>query len=298
MLREARSYSGAAPLGSRAMSGSLAVQVEALDYRYPRRLLAPPRPALRAVDFAARAGEITGVLGPNGSGKSTLLKVLAGVLRPRGGRVAILGHAPGDRALTRRVAFQPEGPLPFPLLTGHEFLRMFGALRGLDRATARRSADEWVERVGLADARDVAVRAYSTGMARRLALAATLCTQPDVVLLDEPTTGIDPPGSLQARELLAAQRARGACVVLASHQLDEVEQLCDRVWLLQAGCVRRHGTLDELLGTGGHTLTVDGLDDAGLARVRAAVTAAGGRVAGEAPARRGLRDLFRELQRP
>ena len=280
------------------MSRPLAVQVEALDYRYPRRLLAPPRPALQAVDLVARAGEIVGILGPHGSGKSTLLKILAGVLQPRSGRVAVLGQAPGARALGRRVSFQPEGPLPFPSLTGLEFLRMLGALRGVDRQEVRRAAAEWLERVGLGDAGGIAVRAYSTGMARRLALAATLFTNPDVLLLDEPTAGIDPPGSLQARELLAAQRDRGACVLLASHLLDEVEHLCDRVYLLQRGSVRRHGTLDGLLGTGGRTLTMEGLDDPGLARVRETVAAAGGRIVGEAPARRGLGVRFRELDRP
>jgi ABC-2 type transport system ATP-binding protein len=280
------------------MSASLAVQVEALAYRYPRRWFVPPRPALLGVDLWARPGEIVGILGPNGSGKSTLLKVLAGVLAPAAGRVTVLGRAPGDRGLARRVSFQPEGPLPFPTLTGWELLRMLAALRGVDRGTARANAASWLQRVGLDGARDVAVRAYSTGMARRLALAATLCTEPDVLLLDEPTAGIDPPGSLQARELLAAQRERGACVLLASHQLDEVEQLCDRVYVLQGGCVRRHGTLDELLATGGRNLVLEGLDEPALARVRAAVAAAGGRVVTEAPARRGLTDLFRELGAP
>ena len=224
-----------------------------------------------------------------------MLEVLSGTLGPTSGTAQILGRPPADRALVTQLGYQPEGPLPFPALCASEFLAYLAALMRLPRDRARRSADEWLERLDLKRAGRRPIGTYSTGMGRRLALAAALLADPEVILLDEPTSGIDPAGSLTVLEILEEKAAAGGTVLMTSHHLQEVEQICHRVYLLEFGRCRAQGSLDELLGTGDHTLVVRGLDDAGLAQVRAAVAEAGGDLVRSEPARRHLFALFRSL---
>ena len=272
-----------------------AVSVQSLGVTYRRRLRSPEVHALDSLDLEARRGEVIGVLGPNGSGKTTLLEVLAGSLAPTSGTVRILSRGPTDRALVPLVGYQPEGPLPFPTLSAPEFLAYLGALMRLPRDRARRSAEEWLRRLDLVRTGRRPIGTFSTGMGRRLALAAALLADPEVLLLDEPTSGIDPSGSLAVLEVLEEKARRGGTVIMTSHHLQEIEQICDRVYLLESGRCRAHGSLDELLGTGDRNLVVRGLDDEGVESVRRAVAAAGGELLRTESARRHLFALFRSL---
>jgi ABC-2 type transport system ATP-binding protein len=262
---------------------------------FPAGFRRPPFRALDGLHLRADAGEIVGILGPNGSGKTTLLRAFAGLLRPAAGRVSVLGTRPDDAGLVRRVGYQPEGPMPFPTLSGQEFAHYMGDLLRLPPRPLRAAAAGWLDRLGLGATGGKAIRDYSTGMRRRLALAVALLADPEVLLLDEPTAGLDPEGSLLVMDILLERAAAGATILLASHHLQEVEQICDRVYLFGAGQVLREGTLDELLGTGETHLVVRDLDAAGLAAVEAAVRESGGTVVRRGQEREHLFALFRRV---
>ncbi len=276
----------------------VAIEVESLHLRYPRRWHSPAVEALAGVDLTLQRGEIFAVLGPNGSGKTSLLEVLSGGLTASSGRVTILGLPPGDRSLIRRVGYQPEGPLPFKQLDPREFLDYLGNLMGLDRAFTALRRDALLQRLGL---RDVANRAHgglSTGMSRRLALAAAMLCEPEVLFLDEPTSGLDPEASLVVIELLTELAEKDCAILMASHHLQEVEHVCDRVCVLIDGKKTAQGTLDELLASDEEVLTVTGLDQAGRDQVSATADQAGGKVRGWRRGRRHLHALFRDGPRP
>ncbi len=272
-----------------------AVEVRHLTVSYRRPFRRATVTALQAVDLQVAPGTILGILGPNGSGKSTLLRVLAGLQRPTAGTAAILGRPADDAELLALVSFQPEGPLPMPQLGAPEFLAWIGHLARMPGALVRAAAARWLERLDLVHAGRRPVRTFSTGMRQRLALAAALLTGPQVLLLDEPTAGLDPVGSATVMEILTELAGAGVTVILASHHLQEVEQICREVVVLQGGRVRARGTLDELLGTGEQTLVVRGLDGEGLAAVDATVRQAGGAVVHRGATREHLFALFRRL---
>ena len=272
-----------------------AISVRQLSVTFRGRFRRPAVEALRPLDLEVRGGEILGILGPNGSGKTTLLRVLAGMQQPSGGQATVLGKAPSDAGLVRRVAWQPAGPPPLASLSGREVLQWHGAQLGLDNAEADARADAWIERFQLRHAGKRAVRTYSTGMQRRLLLAASLLGEPEVVLLDEPTSGLDPLGAELAIEALRERSQKGAAIVMASHQLQEVELLCDRLLALHDGKAILAGTLDELTRSGEDAMVVRGLDEAGTAVVADAVQRAGGSFVRREPHRLGLLDLYRRL---
>jgi len=251
--------------------------------------------ALQPLDLDIEAGRIVGVLGPNGSGKTTLLRVLAGLQLPTAGAATVLGQPPTDRQLQRRVAFQAEGALPLDVLSARDYLAYVGAELGLSNADSDARAQRWLERLDLVHAGRRWVRTYSTGMQRRLALAAALLGRPEVLLLDEPTAGLDPFGSAAVMAILREHAAAGGTVVMASHQLLEVEEICDEVLVLQAGALRARGTLAELLGTEAQALVVRGLDDGGITRLGDEARRLGGEVLAVERQRQHLFELFRRL---
>jgi len=251
--------------------------------------------ALRPLDLDVEKGRIVGVLGPNGSGKTTLLRVLAGLQRPTAGTATLLGEPAGSRSLRTRIGWQPEGPLPLGVLSAPEFLAYLGAELGLCNRESDARAARWLARLDLQHAGRRWLRTFSTGMQKRLALAAVLLADPEVLLLDEPTAGLDPFGSEVVMQILRERAAAGATVLLASHQLLEVEEICDEVVVLQDGELKARGTLANLLATDAHAVVVRGLDDEALAAVADAARARGGEVLRIERPRDHLFALFRRF---
>jgi len=204
--------------------------------------------ALDGLTLSIPRGGVYGVLGPNGAGKSTLFRILLGLIRPTDGAATVLGGAVGDVAAMRRMGSMIETPRFPPFLTARQVLQWLAQAHGMG-ATAE--IDHWISRVGLGEARDRKVRGFSVGMMQRLGVAAALMTRPDLVILDEPTSGMDPPGIQEMRALIRSLADDdGVTVVLASHQLLEVQRICDRVAILNRGKLVREGAVSELTSDG------------------------------------------------
>jgi ABC-2 type transport system ATP-binding protein len=274
---------------------SAAISVRQLGVTFSGGFRREPIPALQPFDLDVPRGTVLGVLGPNGSGKTTLLRVLAGLQRPTTGSAELLGLPPAARELRRRVAWQPEGQPPLPVLTGRELLQWYGCELGLENAVADERADAWLRRFELLGAAGRAVRTYSTGMQRRLLLATALLGEPEVLLLDEPTAGLDPIGSELVVAVLRERVAAGVTIVMASHDLQEVEELSSEVLVLHAGRVAARGSLDDLLATDERALIVRGLAEAALPAVAAAVREHGAEFVRSERRRDHVYALFRRL---
>jgi ABC-2 type transport system ATP-binding protein len=203
--------------------------------------------AVRDLDLRIEAGEIYGLLGPNGSGKSTTLKILLGLVSPTRGQTAIFGRDSRFVDSRASVGFLPENPYFYKFLTGAETLRFFGRLCGLSGALLKKRIDEMLALVGLTKARDRHLRGYSKGMLQRIGLAQALINDPKLVVLDEPTAGVDPAGSRDIRELIVDLKRRGITVLLSSHLLAQVQEVCDRIGVLANGVLVREGKLKELI---------------------------------------------------
>jgi ABC-2 type transport system ATP-binding protein len=203
--------------------------------------------AVRGIDFEVRPGEIFGLLGPNGAGKTTTIKMILRLIFPQKGRIELFGReAPGPSVMTR-VGYLPENPYVYQYLRAHEFLDLCGRLTGLDRATRKRRSDELIARVGLAHAVDRPIGKFSKGMMQRIGLAQAILHDPDLLILDEPMSGLDPIGRKEVRDLVLEQRHLGKTILFTSHILSDVELLCDRVGIMQRGKMSHYGRLDELL---------------------------------------------------
>jgi ABC-2 type transport system ATP-binding protein len=202
--------------------------------------------ALEGVSLDVPQGQIYGLLGPNGAGKTTLIKVLLGIVRKTSGDARVLGHAAGEIAARRRVGYLPENHRIPRHLTGSTALEYYGCLSGLSVAEVRRRAPELLDRVGLTGRERDRVSGYSKGMQQRLGLAQAMLHRPDLIILDEPTDGVDPVGRKQIREVLRSLADEGASIFLNSHLLQEIELICDQVAILSHGSVRKTGSVKEL----------------------------------------------------
>jgi ABC-2 type transport system ATP-binding protein len=204
--------------------------------------------AVADLSLRIEAGEVVGFLGPNGSGKTTTIRLLMGLLRPTSGRASILGrdcHADGV-ALKREVGYLPDEPFLYPYLTGREILELVAGLHGMADAEARRRAAEMVARFDLAAAAGAYSVTYSLGMKKRLALAMALIHEPRVLILDEPTNGLDPKGAREMRATISELAGRGCTIFLSTHLLDAAERLCHRVAIIRDGTLRAVGAPAEL----------------------------------------------------
>jgi ABC-2 type transport system ATP-binding protein len=293
------------------------IETRALTKRYGSDVL-----AVDQLDLKVRTGEIYGFLGPNGAGKSTTLGMLLGLVRPTSGDATVAGHAPGDPAGLSSLGALIETPAFYPFLSGRRNLVAFARLAG----APAKNVDSALERVGLTAAAGRRVSTYSQGMRQRLGVASALLKDPPLLILDEPSNGLDPQGVVEIRDLLLELRKQGRTVVFSSHLLGEVEQVCDRVGVVSRGRMVAEGTLQEVRGVSGGTLvradpaerareivterwgadaaTADG---AGLLRVAAkadaadvnqALVSAGVRVSELRPLDRSLEDVFLELTAP
>ncbi len=203
--------------------------------------------ALRGVTFRVGQGEIFGFLGPNGAGKTTTIKIIVGLLRPSAGSCTLLGEPAGEIAARRRVGYLPESPYFYDNLLPDEFMDLCGRLRNLGAKERRKRADELLERVGLSDARDRPLRKFSKGMLQRIGLAQSMISDPNLLILDEPMTGLDPVGRKEIRDLILDLNRQGKTIFFSSHILSDVESLCHRVAIVNRGKVVAEGALDELL---------------------------------------------------
>jgi ABC-2 type transport system ATP-binding protein len=208
------------------------------------------RPKARAVDnvdFDVRRGEVFGLLGPNGSGKSTTVKLLLGLLYPTKGHIEVFGHSPRHVQTKARIGYLPEESYLYRYLNSRETLNFFGNLFHLSRGERANRAGQLLEMVGLSQVYTRSVGEFSKGMQRRIGLAQALINDPDLVILDEPTSGLDPIGCREMKDLILALSRRGKTVILSSHLLADVEDVCDRVIILYGGKIQAMGTLKELL---------------------------------------------------
>jgi len=208
------------------------------------------RPKARAVDnvdFEVRRGEVFGLLGPNGSGKSTTVKLLLGLLNPTRGHIEVFGHSPRHVQTKSRIGYLPEESYLYRYLNSRETLDFFGNLFHLSKGERDNRAEQLLEMVGLGKTQTRAVGEFSKGMQRRIGLAQALINDPDLVILDEPTAGLDPIGCREVKDLIIALARRGKTVILSSHLLSDVEDVCDRVVIYYGGKIQAAGTLKELL---------------------------------------------------
>ncbi len=253
--------------------------------------------AVDGIDFEIRRDEIFGLLGPNGSGKSTTIKMILGLLHKTRGQLLVFGKDPSDVDVKKRIGYLPEESYMYRFLTPEETLDFYAKLFGLERSVRARRIGELLEMVGLTHVANRAVGEFSKGMARRLGIAQALINDPDLLILDEPTSGLDPLGSRQVKDLLLDLGRRGKTILLSSHNLDDVQDVCDRMVILYGGRIRRQGTVDELLEDTGRTvITTPRLAPETVARLEQ-VLASSQHVGIErvAAPRQRLEDLFLEI---
>lgn len=279
------------------MSDAPALRLSGVTRRFPVGLGIRRRTVLDRVDLELARGATLALVGPNGSGKSTLLRLVAGVDRPSGGTIEVLSDSPARAAVRRRLAYLPEdSPFP-PELSARAALDLLGALSGLPRRDVKQRGEALLERVGLAEHRRRPLRGFSRGMLRRFGLAQTFLSEPELVLLDEPTAGLDAEGFGVLEDLLAGARRRRATVVLASHLLSDVLDHGDELALLLAGRVAAHGAPAELLAAEGRArVEVEGLDAEGLRALERWVAEHGGAVRAIRPGGRTLLELYGQAE--
>lgn len=255
--------------------------------------------AVRDLSLKVAAGQIYGLLGPNGSGKSTTLKIILGLVTPTHGRTQIFGRE-SDRVASREsVGFLPESPYFYKYLTGEETLRFYGKLCGLGGARLKKRVEEMLVLVGLTDARKLRLGGYSKGMLQRIGLAQALIQEPALLVLDEPTAGVDPAGAREIRDLILDLKSRGITVLLSSHLLGQVQEVCDRVGILSNGVLVREGALSDLLGVENQTqLIIENASAELVDEIEALASQSGARLIERGRPRTSLERLFLEATQP
>lgn len=317
---EASARSGSVPAPA-VREAEVVLRVNDLDKTFRAPLMGRGIHSVRGVSLDVRRGEIFGFLGPNGAGKTTTIKMLMGLVRPTSGTMEILGVRAPCPDVMSRVGFLPENPYVFPYLSPREFVTLCGRLSGLRGHALDARVEAVVGRVGVGDAIDRAVRTLSKGMLQRVGLAAALVHDPELLVLDEPMSGLDPVGRKEVRDLVLEEKRRGRTVFFSSHILSDVEMLCDRVSILRRGQVVVAGELHELLGAGkrrseitlahvppalrealargahvtrsvGERVVMEVEGDAAVREVVTQALEAGARLESVAPKRETLEDLF------
>ena len=248
-----------------------ALQTEALSKKFAVGFWGSPVTAVEHLDLEVHKGEIFGFLGPNGAGKTTTLKMLMGLIYPTNGKAWILGRKIGDVAMKHQVGFLPESPYFYDYLTAEEFLRFYGQLFGLGGHLLSERITQLLQTVGMSEARSLQLRKFSKGMLQRIGIAQALINDPQLVILDEPMSGLDPVGRKEIRDLIFRLKEQGKTVFFSSHILHDAEVLCDRVGILLKGRLVALGKVTELIGaasTQSIEVVVEGLDQSGAEQVR------------------------------
>lgn len=240
---------------SAEQSASL-ISIEGFKKTFKTSAFKKPSVAATNINVRVHAGEVHGFLGPNGAGKSTTIKALLGLIAPDGGRIELFGEPVAHGKWRARVGYMPEHPTFYDYLTARELVTWFGRLLGMSRADARAQAATNLERVGLGQALDRRLRTYSKGMVQRAGLAQALMGSPDLLILDEPMTGLDPLGRRDMRELILELKNEGRTIFFSTHILPDIEMTCDRVTIVHRGETRRAGELDTILSETTRGVTV------------------------------------------
>jgi ABC-2 type transport system ATP-binding protein len=255
--------------------------------------------AVNTLNFEIRPREVFGLLGPNGSGKSTTIKMILGLLKPSQGRVAVFGRPPEDVAIKKRIGYLPEESYLYGFLNARETLEYYGKLFELEHRTRTRRIDELLDMLGLTGAQFRPVREYSKGMQRRIGIAQALINDPEFLILDEPTTGLDPIGTKQIKDLIIELGRRGKTILLSSHLLADVEDCVDRLVILYGGQKRAEGTCDELLVAQDRTaIESASLDDGTIAEIDRVIRARTGNenaILRVSKPRQSLENLFLQI---
>jgi ABC-2 type transport system ATP-binding protein len=278
------------------MTAASAISVQGLtkDFRVGLRGL-----KLRAVDnltLEIPRGQVFGLLGPNGCGKSTTLKIVLGLVPATTGTISILGSPSATAEARKRTGFLPEAPYFHKFLTGRELVEYCARLSGVPADKVTAAVEASLELAAMTEAANRPIGTYSKGMLQRIGLAQAIVHDPELVILDEPTAGVDPVGSAAIGRMIHAMRANGKTIVLCSHLLGQVEQVCDRVAIMDRGRLVLEGRVDEVLAQRDrHVITVEALSPAARAAAEAALAAHGATVSSITHPRRSLEDLFREL---
>jgi len=299
----------------------LAIKTVNLTKRYSGLWSKQPVDAVKNLNLEVHRGEIFGFLGPNGAGKTTTIKVLLGIIYPTEGEAYVLGQPAGDPKNHYKISYLPENPYFYDYMTGREILTFYAKLFGIGEPERSKRVNELLDRVGLSRAADQTLRTYSKGMLQRIGLAQCLINDPELLILDEPTAGLDPIAHIDIRDMILDLRNQGKTLFISSHQLSDVERVCDRVAILNKGVMVQLGRIEELLA-GGHVeviadkvpdnavepirqlggkvslhdgrLIVEQPDNGSVDRVIDIVRAAGGHIISVKPYRRTLEDLFVE----
>ena len=228
------------------MSDSV-IEIRGLHKTFRDFWFRPVAEAVNGVDLDVKVGDVFGLLGPNGSGKSTTIKMVLGLLAPTSGSVRLFGQSPRSRAARARLGYLPELSYLHPFLTARETVMYYAGLSGMDRRTAKRRTSGLLVQVGLENAADRAVGGFSKGMARRVAFASALVSSPELLILDEPTSGLDPIGTREVKELIRKLSADGMTILVTSHQLFDMQDVCSRVAILSHGRVVGCGRVADIV---------------------------------------------------
>jgi len=254
--------------------------------------------ALNALDLEVRKGEIFGLLGPNGSGKSTTIKLLLGLLFPTSGRAMVFGENATEVTKNERIGYLPEESYLYKFLTAEETLDFYGRLFDMPSAQRKERVQSLIQQVGLGHAKRRQLREYSKGMTRRIGLAQALINDPDLVLLDEPTSGLDPLGTREMKDMILKLRDEGKTVVMCSHLLGDVQDVCDRIAILYQGDLKELGRVDSLLQVTDETsIRAKNLPESAQDEIREIIKKHGGDVVGVENPKNTLEELFLQIVR-
>jgi ABC-2 type transport system ATP-binding protein len=254
--------------------------------------------AVKALDLEIRRGEIFGLLGPNGSGKTTTIKLILGLLFPTSGRALVFGKDATDVAKNERIGFLPEESYLYRFLNAEETLDFYGRLFNMPAPLRRQRTSDLIEMVGLTWAKRRQLREYSKGMTRRIGLAQALINDPELIVLDEPTTGLDPIGTREMKDLILRLRDEGKTILMCSHLLADVQDVCDRIGILYQGELQELGRVDSLLKVRDVTeIRASGLSEAAQADLKLAIERQGGQVVSIGNPTTTLEELFLQIIR-
>jgi ABC-2 type transport system ATP-binding protein len=237
------------PRQEAAPAANSVIEIAGLNKSFKGHLGIGKTTAVASLDLEIREGEVFGLLGPNGAGKTTTLKMMLGLLRPDRGEVRLFGRPPSDPASRSRLGYLPENPYFYDHLTAAEFLDFYARLHGMPAAERREKISATLKRVGLGGRENIALRKCSKGMTQRVGLAQAIQHDPELVILDEPMSGLDPIGRREVRDLILSLRDAGKTVFFSSHILQDAEMICDRVAILEQGNLRSVGRLSEMIST-------------------------------------------------